>query len=233
MRFPGRGRAKSDPKGFETVADLDSIMEQVRAHFDQIDEVREHTLTICRQVIRESADTIRAVHRGETEQAVAALRKTNEAVRELTERLERYPQLIGAGFVRDAQKEHAEAQITHAIITGQELPAPDEIGVQCAAYVNGAAEAIGELRRYVVDSIRAGRLDRGEGALSAMNDIYYALVSLDYPDALVQGLKRRTDAVRSTIEYTRSDLTRALRQERLETAMQELEKRLGTAGDEP
>jgi translin len=208
-------------------------MEHVRAHFDELDEVREHTLAMCRQIVRESADTIRAIHRGETERAAEALRKTNEAVRDLTRRLGPYPDLAGAGFVRDANKEHAEAQITHAIITGQELPAPEDIGVDCAAYVNGAAEAIGELRRYVVDRIRAGQLDRGEDALNMMNDIYYALVSLDYPDAMVQGLKRRTDAVRSTIEYTRSDLTRALRQDRLEAAMKELEGRLGASSQEP
>jgi len=214
------------------MADLDSIMEQVRAHLDEVDSVREPTLAMCRQIVRESADTIRGIHRGETDRAAEALQKTNEAVRELTERLAQYPDLAGAGFVRDAQKEHAEAQITHAIITGQELPAPDEIGVNCSPYVNGAAEAIGELRRHVVDRIRAGDLERGEEALSAMNDIYYALVSLDYPDAMVHGLKRRTDAVRSTIEYTRSDLTRALRQDRLEVAMKDLERRLGTSGDE-
>ena len=212
--------------------DLDSIMERVRAHLDELDEVREHTLAMCRQIVRESADTIRSIHRAETETAAQALQKTNEAVRELSTRLEPHPELANAGFVHDAQKEHAEAQITHAIITGQELPGPEDIGVGCSAYVNGAAEAIGELRRYVVDRIRAGQLERGEGALNAMNDIYYALVSLDYPDAMVHGLKRRTDAVRSTIEYTRSDLTRALRQDRLETAMKELEHRLGASSDE-
>jgi translin len=207
-------------------------MEQVRAHLDQLDEVREHALAMCRRVVRESADTIRGIHRGETDGAEEALQKTNEAVRDLAARVEPHPELAYAGFVRDAAKEHAEAQITFAIITGRELPAPDEIGVSYAAYVNGAAEAIGELRRHVVDRIRAGELDEGEGALNAMNDIYYALVSLDYPDAMVHGLKRRTDAVRSTIEYTRSDLTRALRQDRLETAMKELESRLGASGEE-
>jgi translin len=215
------------------VGDIQSIIERIRAHFDELDQAREHTLVICRQVVRESADTIRAIHRGETEKAAAALRNTNEAVRELSGRLASHPQLVRSGFVQDAQKEHAEAQITHAVITGEDLPSPDDIGVSCAAYVNGAAEAIGELRRHVVDSIRVGRLDCGEDALGAMNDIYYALVSLDYPDAILQGLKRRTDAVRSTIEYTRSDLTRALRQERLEAAMHELEMRLGSRGHEP
>ena len=211
--------------------DIGEIIEGIRLHFDRLDEAREQTLAICRQIVRESADAIRAIHRGETEEAAAALRKTNEAVRELNARLQEYPQLARAGFVQDAQKEHAEAQITRAVIVGQEMPGPDDIGVGCAPYVNGAAEAIGELRRYIVDSIRLGRLDRGEYALNAMNDIYYALVSLDYPDAVLQGLKRRTDAVRSAIEHTRADLTRALRQERLEGAMQELEKRLGNPHD--
>jgi translin len=212
---------------------LDAIAAKARAALDDLDHARERAFVLSREIIRQSADTIRAIHRGEFEKARAALDQTNETVRAILSAVEPYPALTSAGFVQDAQKEHAEAQITYAIISGHELPDPDAIGVGYAPYLNGAAEAIGELRRHVVDIIRLGRLERSEDLLNAMDDIYYALVTFDYPDAISQGLRRRTDAVRSAIEYTRADLTRALRQSQLQDAMRALEARLGSGADDP
>ncbi|MFQ6097053.1 MAG: haloacid dehalogenase [Armatimonadota bacterium] len=212
--------------------ELERIATKVRAALDRLDGARERAYRVSRDIVRRSADTIRAVHRSEFEAARSALDETNQAVRAMREAVAPHPQLAAAGFVQDAQKEHAEAQITYALIAGHEIPDPDEIGVAYAPYLNGAAEAVGELRRYVVDSIRLGRLDRSEAILNAMDDIYYALVTFDYPDAISLGLRRRTDAVRSIIEHTRADLTRALRQRQLQESMRALEERLGSSGDE-
>ena len=206
---------------------LADISGKIRAQLDRLDAAREQALTASRQIIRQSADTIRAIHRGELAQAQQALADTNKLVRETRSRLADLPELAGAGFVQDAQKEHAEAQVTYALISGQELPDPELLGLDYAAFLNGMAETIGELRRHIVDSIRLGKLDRSEELLRAMDDIYYALVTFDYPDALTQGLRRRTDGVRSLIEATRADLTRALRQQQLENAMRGLEHRVG------
>ncbi|MFQ6132737.1 MAG: haloacid dehalogenase [Armatimonadota bacterium] len=207
---------------------LEDIAAKVRAQLDRLDAAREQALPAARKVIRQSADTIRAIHRGELEQARQALDETNALVRATRSSLAGLPEIASARFVQDAEKEHAEAQVTYAVITGQELPDPEELGVDYAAFLNGMAEAIGEMRRHIVDSIRLGQLDRSEALLEAMNDIYYTLVTFDYPDALSQGLRRRTDGVRSLIEATRADLTRALRQHQLEHAMERLERRLGS-----
>ena len=64
--------------------------------------------------------------------------------------------------------------------------------------------------------------------LSAMDDIYDVLVSMDYPDAITGGLRRLTDILRSITERTRGDLTLSLRQEGLEESLRRLEKQLQT-----
>ncbi len=58
-----------------------------------------------------------------------------------------------------------------------------------------------------------------EDLLTAMDDIYGLLVSLDYPDALTGGLRRSTDNARGILERTRGDLTIALRQDALRRAL--------------
>ena len=35
-----------------------------------------------------------------------------------------------------------------------------------------------------------------------MDDVYYTLITFDYPDAVTQGLRRQTDMVRGVLERT-------------------------------
>jgi translin len=59
-----------------------------------------------------------------------------------------------------------------------------------------------------------------------MDEVYYAMVSFDYPTAISGGLKRTADVTRSLIERTRGDITNAIRQQHLESALAELETHL-------
>ena len=137
-----------------------------------------------------------------------------------------HPDLFYTGYVQDAQKEYVEALATFSLITGEPMQTPEEIGVAAAAFLNGLAEAVGELRRYVLDLLRRGEVGSCEALLRTMDDIYSLLVTIDYPDALTGGLRRTTDATRAILERTRGDLTFALRQRDLEAALARLEGRL-------
>ena len=127
-----------------------------------------------------------------------------------------HPDILYAGFVHDAQKEFAEASVTIALVQGEELPSPEALGVEYAAYLNGLGEAVGELRRYLLDSLRGGDMARCERLLGVMDDLYSLMVTIDYPDALTGGLRRTTDVTRGILEKTRGDLTLAARQADLE-----------------
>ena len=199
---------------------LDSIANQIRQSFLAKDAARERALPLCREVIRHCGNAIRAVHRQEFEEATGLLQSARSLLDEVEQAVTEHNELSYTGFVRDAQKEFAEGNITLSLITGKRLPNPSELGVGPAAYLNGLGEAVGELRRYLLDSMRRGDLSRGEELLSAMDDIYNVLVTMDFPDAITGGLRRTTDMVRSVLERTRSDLTLAIRQK-------ELEERLG------
>ncbi len=199
---------------------LDSISEKVRAHLDARNAARERALPLSREIIRTCANTIRASHRGELDRAREMLRGAREAVEQLNRLLADHPEIYSAGYVHDCQKEFAEATAFVAVVGGQELPDPDEVGVEYPAYLNGLGEAIGEMRRHCLDIMRQGRLAEAEALLGTMDDIYYMLVTMDYPDALTGGLRRTTDAVRGIIEKTRGELTTALRQDELRDALQ-------------
>jgi translin len=205
---------------------LDAIAEQVRQSFTAKDVAREKVLPLCREVIRYSSTTIRAVHRQEFDRAKELLGSAGNLLTEAKRATTGHSELSNTGFFRDAQKEFAEAAITLALVTGKQFPTPDELSTDFAAYLNGMGEAVGELRRFILDSIRREDLSRGEELLEAMDDIYNVLVTMDFPDAITAGLRRTTDMVRGVLERTRSDLTLVMRQNKLEAKLRVFEENL-------
>ncbi len=206
----------------EPLEDLEIITAKLRPYFAAEDKAREKALRSCRQVIRYSADAIRAVHRQEHDRAKRLLDSAHELVQELNHDLLGHGRLLNSGFIHDAQKELAEGCITLALVGGEDLPKPETLGVSNAAYLDGLGEAVGELRRYILDSLRRDDFSRCEELLGIMDAIYGMLITMDFPELLAHGLRRTTDAIRGIIERTRGDLTVALRQKKLETKLDEL-----------
>ena len=204
---------------------LDSIADQIRLSLSAKDAVREKTLPLCRELIRYCSQAIRAIHRQEFDQATELLQSARNLRDEVKQATADCEELRNTGFVRDAQKEFAEGSITLALVTGNPLPDPGELEIDFAAYLNGLGEAVGELRRYLLDSMRQGDLSRGEELLSAMDDIYNVLVTMDFPDAITGGLRRTTDMVRGILEKTRGDLTLAFREKDLETKLKDFQQK--------
>ena len=208
---------------------LNAIAEDVRVHLDAKHAAREQALPLCRTALRHSANAIRAVHRGDFAAAEDLLAQARSLLEQASEALTDHPDIFYAGFVHNAQKEFAEGCLTLALVSGRPLPSPADLRVDHPAYLNGLGEAMGELRRYLLDSLRGGDIGRCESALAAMDDIYAVLVTMDYPEAITAGLRRTTDAMRGLLERTRGDLTIALVQRNLERRLEQFEQRLPPA----
>lgn len=201
---------------------LTDIAEIIHQNFEERTHVRDQALLHARQLTRLSALAIRAIHRSDREQAQANLDKALGLVKDLRESLVNFPDLYHAGYTQDAIKEYVEARATRALILNEELPTPEELGVEYATYLNGLAEVPGELRRRCLDILRQGYSQEAERLLSCMDEIHAVLVTMDYPDAITQGLRRQTDLVRGILERTRADLTLSLREEQLKNSMDAL-----------
>lgn len=205
---------------------LESIIEQAQAHLEAKNQARDEALSRSRELIRHCARAIRAVHRGEMVEAEEMLVIARQAVQRMVGDLAEHADLYNAGYTQDALKEYVEATITHHVIAGEPLPTPDELVVLPETYLNGLAEAMGELRRYILDVIRHGKVERCERLLRVMEDVYSALVTIDYPDSLTKGLRRKTDMVRGVLERTRGDLTLAARQDAMQAALLRVEQQI-------
>ena len=171
-------------------------------------------------MIRASANAIRALHRGEGDEASRLMDEAGALLAGAIEVLADHPDVLHAGFLHDAAKEYAEARLTAALGDGVGLPLPEDLGVGVPAYLNGLGEAVGEMRRRMLDLLRAGDLAEAERILESMDSVVELLASLDYPDGMTGGLRRTTDVARSLVERSRSDLTTTVVQERLRKTLE-------------
>ncbi|HEX8918470.1 MAG TPA: haloacid dehalogenase [Chloroflexota bacterium] len=203
---------------------IDEAVNAINKELEVKNGARDRALISSRTITRYAANAIRALHRGERDIASESLGAGRAMAEETRRELAQHPELYWSGYVQDSQKELAEAYFVTAFIEGERVPSADDIGVENVPYLNGMAEAASEMRRYVLDTIRRGSADAirdAERILGLMDEVYSALITVDFPDALTGGLRRTTDALRAVLERTRGDLTLTIRQSQLEQALRE------------
>jgi translin len=205
--------------------ELAELVDSVRRDLEGVNLAREAGLAACRRTIRAAGSAIRAVHHRDGERYAGLLAECETAVREAQQVLAPFPAIAYAGFLHDAEKEYAEAVLTKRLVDGGEMPTYSDLRVGLPAWLNGLAEAASELRRHLLDRLRAGETDVAERLLASMEDVYEALVCVDYPDAVTAGLRRTADALRAVLERTRSDVTTTMLQVRLQHALEGRAKR--------
>ena len=205
--------------------DLEALETAVRLELDAKMAARELALKNCRRIIQGSSKAIRALHRDERDVAARLIAEVKELIAEAEAPLGNHTDIYHAGFFYDAVKEYAEAELTSALLAGTALPLPGDLGLHAVPYLKGLGEAVGELRRRLLDQLRSGALDDGEVTFRRMEMIQDLLQSLDYPDGMTSGLRRTTDVARSLIERSRADITTTIVQERLRN---QLERTLGS-----
>jgi translin len=200
--------------------ELGAHLEGIGAALDRANAAREIGLPACRRVIRESGSAIRAVHRLLPDDAERHRAAAEGELRTAQEALGPFPAVAHAGFLHDAEKEYAEAVTTIALVEGSPLPGPGDLDVSPTAWMRGLAEGASELRRHLLDRLRDGDLARGESLLATMDDVYDLLLTVDYPDAVTNGLRRTLDQLRAVLERSRGDVTTTVLQTRLQRAIE-------------
>lgn len=211
-----------------TTANLNAHLETIRAELSAKNDIRDKTLGRSRELIRHCAECIRALHRREWDEVDRKLSIITDAAAAMRADIEAHADLYYSGYTQDALKEVVEAHVTNAIIRQMPVPSPAELHVEGAAYLNGLCEAATELRRYILDIMRRedAHSQEAERLLDWMDAIYDQMVTFDFPDALTGGLRRQTDVLRGVLERTRGDMTQSLRQQKLQDALAQFDKRL-------
>ncbi|MGB9641769.1 MAG: haloacid dehalogenase [Candidatus Ratteibacteria bacterium] len=195
---------------------LENLEKDIRDFFESEDKAREQALKLSREVTRCSARAIKKMHQENFEESKILLEQAMSSIVTAKKILAKFPEILYAGFIHNAEKELIEGLVFYRIVKENSLFVPDFDVFDRISYLHGLAEAMGELRRHILDRMRQDSTDNMEQFLSLMDEVYYFTSSFDYPDMITRGLRRSVDVLRAIVEKTRADITLVLQQKKFE-----------------
>jgi translin len=205
---------------------LEEVLAEIRSELDADDKIREGVLPIARSAVRKCSQSIKESHRGNFQKAEALLTEAYNLIKEGSGMSDKSEFVLSSRQFSTAYQELAEAANVLSLLRDNSFTPPKTFNIPSRAYLTGLADTVGELRRAILDLLRSSNLTRAEELLGYMEEIFEELHSLDYPNALIPDLRRKTDVARSLIERTRGNITSAAGQEKLVKELRSFEGRL-------
>jgi translin len=178
-------------------------IETVSKILDEKDRVREEAIRFVREIVRMSGDLISSLHGRNVEDAVKMMASLRARKTEFLSLLSKHPDLLYSGLAYNALSEYAESIIVYHLVVEGRMPSLEEIDVPVPAYLQGLGDAVGELRRHIVELLDSGRVEEATYYFRIMEAIYESLKRLDYPDAITPGLRHKVDVAARLVEDTR------------------------------
>lgn len=201
---------------------LEEAVAKIELELDEKDQIREIALKSSRAVVRLSGSALKDLHRGvDIGPKLAELK--DEASR-LSNLLLDHPDLARTGYVESAFQEYGEVGMVMSLLSKDDVPLPEDLGIGSIPYLLALGDTIGELRRFALEELRKGNTERANNHLDVMEDIYHALMRFDYPDAIA-AVKHKQDVARSLLEKTRGDVAVATNAKRLHDKLDDLAAR--------
>ena len=145
---------------------IESITKSLGKELDRLNEIREDSLRLSREIIRSCSKSIRNVHRDELKEAKTHLKEAEKKNTQLKRSLKNSPELRFAGYIVEAEKELVEASLVYGYELNGHILSYKEMDVSASSYIQGIGDAIGEWRRKALDHLRKLDLENGEKYLN-------------------------------------------------------------------
>ncbi|MFO8050634.1 MAG: hypothetical protein R6V01_02915 [Thermoplasmatota archaeon] len=183
------------------MSSIEEIREMVESSLDEEEESREMAYSLSRELIRLCRNFISRIHNREK---VLEADLMDEAM-ELIE-ISQDPRCQRFGFIDDSLTELAEAIIFLRMMNDEELPSPHEINVNERSYLLGVCDAIGEMRRVVLNHLLKEEMEEALMSFDRMAEASRLVRGLSYPSGLIP-LKKKQDIVRALMDRTAGEIT--------------------------
>ncbi len=182
---------------------LSRDIEEVDYVLKEKDLVREEVIKLTREITRLSSAVVSNVHKGEYEAAQKDLYVLEERVELLLKLVNPHPDLKYSGLVYNGLSEYVEARMLYSIVVEGKLPSLKELRTPIVPYLQGLGDLVGELRRLIIRLLNEVKVEEAEKYLAVMELIYEKLKVLDYPDAIMPGVRHKVDVAARLVEDSR------------------------------
>lgn len=185
-------------------------------------ERRDRVLKGSRDVISACSRSIVSVHTGKMKEAEKEL----SLARSLLNSLKKSSDAPSSRYLVSPEAEFVEASAVLALAKGKSVPSMESLASSPEAYLLGLLDAVGELKRLVLDSIMQRRLARAKSYFETMQELYSLCSPLAVFDHVVNGARRKIDVARMLVEDTRGLLAEEMGRDSVSASMSRLEKKL-------
>ena len=217
-------RASSTSSKLFNLSNSESNLNHLVDTFDNLNEIREQSLSTSREIVRDCSKSIRYMHRNDAKGSEEYINSAKDKIEKLNSLCREVSEISYAGYILDAEREFVEAVMFYSFEVNGTLEPFENFNVHASSYIQGIGDTIGEWRRKALEHLRSLEIAEAEKYLNIMEESIGILNELDYPDALTGGLRRYADNARSIIERTRSDITNAFINESLRKDISKINK---------
>ena len=182
-------------KGFEAdIREITSHLIEKQKRYDRVAE-------LTRNTIRTAALSITELHNNDPVKAKKGIAAMGPMLKELRR--------LDVQFKHhsiQAYQEYAEAKILYTIKTTWQIPSHSEVGVEKEAYVLGLMDVMGELKREVIENLRAGDYATADRCYGFMRSIYDTTRGMRFAESVLGGFRRKQDVARIQLESAGSEI---------------------------
>ena len=187
-------------------------------------ERRDKVLKETRDIISASSRAIIDVHTGRMREAEKEL----SSAKSLLSNLKKASDGSVSRYLVSPEAEFVEASTVIALARGKRVPSMLSLDASPEAYLLGLLDAIGELKRLVLDSLMQRKRGAAKKYFGVMEELYSLCSPLAVYDHVVNGARRKIDVARMLVEDTRGLLAEEMGRQSVSDSMARLEKRLGS-----
>ncbi len=188
------------------VSNFQKIATQIENELIRLDNLREELLTLSRETIRLSGQSIESFHRNKSNQSLEKINQAESKLKKIRDYIDKGFHYYQLNITNVAMQEYAEAKLFYELITNQKLLSIEELDVPEQAYLLGIADLIGEIRRYILEKLVEGDIEEAKKLYEVMKEIYGTIMQIEYGKNLISDFRRKKDTARVLVERTLSDL---------------------------
>lgn len=204
------------------LSNVQSDVEKINKKFKDVEERRNAIIKGTRDATILCSKAIVSLHSHKKEESIEYIEKAKKLLQEFKELgkddLQKYLYI--------AEQEYVEAFCLFSIAENSIIPGMKSLDVSDISYVMGLLDCIGEIKRMIIDKIRAEGTSNVHTLFELMDKIYGIIYPLAVYDNLMPGLRKKLDVSRILIENVRAIITEEQRRTRMIDIIEQFEKKI-------
>ena len=204
------------------LSNVQTDIEKINKKFKDVEERRNAIIKGTRDATILCSKAIVSLHSHKKKESIEYIEKAKNLLQEFRQLgkddLQKYLYI--------AEQEFVEAFCLFSIAENSVVPTMKSLEVSDISYVMGLLDCIGEIKRMIIDKIRAEGTSNVNALFELMDKIYGTIYPLAVYDNLMPGLRKKLDVSRILIENVRAIIAEEQRRTKMIEMLEHFEEKI-------